>query len=213
MSDILLSICLTVPLLCSIYFYIGTVLPFQEHRTDLTRIHDPCHKYFPRLDTSWPITVIEHSCHLLYLYELFFVRTHIDVPHAMLSFILFLWTRSFMLYLLPLKVSHEMILLRDPIQYFFLYGRQTQRHLFVQDLFFSGHVSFCVLMALTCPNHAYVFYIATLLIFICMMCSRIHYTIDMVAAPFIIYSLCQLSSYLINHFIRQRRQEILDFYT
>lgn len=214
-TDSVLSLILSVPLISSIYIYVNKVLPYQENRQDLQTIQDPLHKYFPRIDTSWPITIVEHTCHALYLYELLVSRTHIDVPYAMLSFIMFIWTRSLMLYLLPLKVSDEMILLRDPIQRVFLNNTvRKDQPLFVQDLFFSGHVSFCVMMGMTCNVYAYTFYGSALFIFVCMMCSRIHYTIDMVVAPFIVYSFCHFSEFLLNTFVRRNvYQELIHFHT
>ena len=197
---LVLSCILSVPLMLSLYFYINKVLPYQETRNDLTPIQDPLHKYFPRLDTSWPVTIVEHCCHLLYLYELVIVRENIQLPHAMISFILFIWTRSFMLYLLPLKASYEMVMLQDPIQRLFLnYFVSRKQPLFVQDLFFSGHISFCIMMGMTCVYQANIFYVSAFIIFICMMCSRVHYTVDMIVAPFIVFSFCSLSQSILSH--------------
>lgn len=89
--------------------------------------------------------------------------------------------RIFSLYLLPLEPDLSMIPLNDPlIGHFFYSGKMITK-----DLFFSGHVSTMFLLFLSIRNRVlkYYFFIAMLLVALCIILQHVHYTIDIVAAP------------------------------
>ena len=100
--------------------------------------------------------------------------------------------RFFCMYLVPLEPEQSIIPLVDP-----LVGRLFyQGAVITKDLFFSGHVSTLTLLSLAIPFRPlkYFFILATILVAIFILLQHVHYTIDVVAAPFfswICYTLVQ----------------------
>ncbi len=68
-----------------------------------------------------------------------------------------------------------------------------------KDLFFSGHTSTMVLIFLCLEkrNDKIIAFIAAFLVAVLLLVQHIHYTIDIVAAPIIVYSLYRLTRYML----------------
>lgn len=83
--------------------------------------------------------------------------------------------------LTPLDPPPTMIPLIDPTVTFFGTGMTPTR-----DLFFSGHTSTMLLLALTAPSDRWraVFGLATVAVAVCVLAQHTHYTIDVFAAVF-----------------------------
>jgi len=86
--------------------------------------------------------------------------------------------------LTPLDPPPTMIPLVDPTVYYFGTGVHLSR-----DLFFSGHTSTMLLLALTAPTARWrtVFGVATFAVAACVLAQHAHYTIDVFAAVFFAY--------------------------
>jgi membrane-associated phospholipid phosphatase len=88
------------------------------------------------------------------------------------------------MYLTPLDPPPGIIELRDPFVEFFGGGRTLTR-----DLFFSGHTSTMFLLFLAIPGRwmRIGYACATFLVGLCVVLQHVHYTVDVVAAPFFAY--------------------------
>lgn len=99
--------------------------------------------------------------------------------------------------LFPLNPPRGMILLVDPVTNV-LYGHRA----ISKDLFFSGHTAMVVLVALNLEKRTdrIIAWIASLLVALLLLVQHIHYTIDVVFAPVIVYVLHVLT----KRFLRRK---------
>jgi hypothetical protein len=149
----------------------------------------------PAYDVSIPTFIIIWSMFLLFL------KRTIYNPELLL---LFLWgfiflsiSRFISIYLIPLNPPEQLIALRDPITNMF-YGK---KHGFItKDLFYSGHTSTQFLMCLcfTKKSDKLLALISTILIGFFVLIQHIHYSIDVLAAPFLTYLVFLLSKKMVK---------------
>ena len=112
------------------------------------------------------------------------------------TYVLLLVSRLICISLVPLNLPRGLINLHDPITDIF-YGNQ----LITKDLFYSGHTATMFLIFLCLKNKydkAFALF-ATIAIAILLLVQHIHYTIDVVAAPFFTYLLYLLSKKIDNY--------------
>ncbi len=100
------------------------------------------------------------------------------------AYSLLLVFRAIAMSMLPLEAPLDTIVLVDPVVEYF--GSTVP---LTKDLFFSGHTSTMFLLALVMPDRRVkpLMYAATLLVGACVLYQKVHYTIDVVAAPFFAY--------------------------
>jgi hypothetical protein len=93
----------------------------------------------------------------------------------------------------PLEAPPGMLELHDPLVR--LFGPSK---LLTKDLFFSGHTSTLVLLALAVPGRAWrTFFLASAAaVGICVLVQHVHYTVDVLAAPFFAYASVRLATAL-----------------
>jgi hypothetical protein len=149
----------------------------------------------PAYDVSIPTFIIIWSMFLLFLNRALYN------PELLL---LFLWgfiflsiSRFISIYLIPLNPPEQLIALRDPITNIF-YGK---KHGFItKDLFYSGHTSTQFLMCLcfTKKSDKLLALISTILIGFFVLIQHVHYTIDVLAAPFLTYFVFLLSKKIVK---------------
>lgn len=117
-------------------------------------------------------------------------------------YITYLWTFIFITILrvlaismVPLEPPAGLIVLTDPLTAVF-YGRST----ITKDLFFSGHTSILFLAFLCLERKAdKILALAGTCIVACLLLvQHVHYTIDIIAAPIIIYPVFRIVKYLLN---------------
>jgi membrane-associated phospholipid phosphatase len=89
------------------------------------------------------------------------------------------------MYLLPLEPPAQMIPLNDPFVQFFGSGE-----ILTKDLFFSGHTSTLFILFLITESKPLknIFLTATVLVAIFVVLQHVHYTVDVIAAPFFAYT-------------------------
>lgn len=158
-----------------------------QHRNGI-ELNDRVLNLIPKYDVSIPIFCILWSMVILAAFRA------AQNPRFL---IVFCWTylllavsRIISISLVPLNIPKGLISLHDPITGFF-YGNQ----LITKDLFYSGHTATMFLIFLCMKNKydkAFAL-LSTLAIAILLLVQHAHYTIDVVAAPFITYLLYRLS--------------------
>ena len=144
--------------------------------------------FIPQHDVSIPIFCILWSVILLA------VCRAVQNPRFLIvagwTVLLLFVSRIISITLVPLNLPKGLIYLHDPVTAMF-YGNQ----LITKDLFYSGHTATMFLIFLCLENRydkAYALF-ATVAIAILLLVQHVHYTIDIVAAPFFTYILYRLS--------------------
>ncbi len=137
----------------------------------------------PVRDVSIPIFIILWPTALLIAYRA------IRSPAIFLTFIwcyaLLFLARMLTIGLVPLDPPTDLVVLVDPLSNYF-YGQKF----ITKDLFFSGHTaSICLIgLCLEKPTDRLLAGIGTLLVGILLLVQRVHYTADVLAAPFFTYA-------------------------
>jgi hypothetical protein len=117
-------------------------------------------------------------------------------------YIQYLWTLIFVTMLRVLTISlialdppKGLIVLTDPLTGVF-YGESN----ITKDLFFSGHTSilFLTILCLETKTDKILAGAATLIVAFMLLVQHVHYTIDIVAAPIIVYLVHRFVKYLLN---------------
>lgn len=184
MEIIILPFVLTI----TTWFYVQRMLPWQEKRQDLTLLSDRLLDAWPLYDTGYIVNGIQHFLYIFYFRQIVMQELIPSTP-LLLTWILLIWTRMIMLYLCPFKVHPKVKILKDPIHDIVIEKNKT----FIHDLFFSGHVSSTVIMGLTTTVYSEIYFIAGFLISLAMLWSKIHYTIDIIVAPYVAFGSYELA--------------------
>ena len=153
---------------------------------------DPLMKNFPVFSLDIPIFIAIYSAHILALFYAF--KKPETFLHLAIGYLLVYFFRIISIYLLPLDPPIGIIILKDPILYWFGGGDITK------DLFYSGHTSSTFMAFLVTENKKAKTYIgiAILLIVVGMLLQRVHYTIDVYAAFFFSFTSYRLALFIKN---------------
>jgi putative flippase GtrA len=110
------------------------------------------------------------------------------------GFVLVCIARFITIILVPLDPPTGLIPLTDPLTGVF-YGNA----LIIKDLFFSGHTATLTLvfLCLRKRNDKIIAFCAVVAVAVLLLVQHIHYTIDILAAPFITYACYRLARYLL----------------
>ena len=160
---------------------------FIEGRTGRI-IHDLLLTQIPAIDVSIPVFVCIWSSALLLIFR------GIQTPQLLLTFaisyILLTLCRFATILALPLEAPADLIALTDPISNYF-YG---EAGFITKDLFFSGHTStlFMIFLALPKAKDRIFALVACVLLGILLLVQHVHYTMDILAAPFFTYFIWEL---------------------
>jgi hypothetical protein len=110
------------------------------------------------------------------------------------SLIFILIIRAITITLFPLNPPNGILILSDPLTNLF-YGERV----ITKDLFFSGHTAILVLTTLCLENKKdkIIGVIAATIVGFLLLVQHVHYTLDVVAAPLIVYPLYRLAKFLL----------------
>ena len=149
------------------------------------QIIDPLLTRLPVVDSSTLIFSLTYSALAI------FILTNLNNPmrfiKGMQAYTLLLTMRTITIYLVPLEPPIGMIVLKDTVSNFFMNsGNGTY---IVKDLFFSGHISAIMLFFLVAENKTIKIILVSLAVVIAslILLQRVHYTMDIIAAPFFSY--------------------------
>ena len=107
--------------------------------------------------------------------------------------------RCIVMYLVPLEPPIGIIPLRDP----FVEGAFYDNKVLVKDLFFSGHTSNMVLLTLFMDIKwlKIILAFAATTVGYLVLVQHVHYTIDVIAAPFFAYLAYRIATKIADHLV------------
>ena len=175
----ILSLVLALIALCLVSLY----LCYNETRTNTFLLDDFVLNQLPAVDVSVPLFSITWICILGSLPLL--LRTPDRAMRVFWSIISIATLRTIVMYMAPLEAPDGIIPLRDP----FLEGSFYDNKVLVKDLFFSGHTSNMALLAFLIDFKwlKKVLFVSTTVVAYLLLKQHVHYTVDVIAAPFFAY--------------------------
>jgi len=158
------------------YFFNEILLPKPG-----VQLSDPILLFFQPKDWSIEIFLLLYSTTVLSL--ILNTRKPQTILLMFQMYVVVNFMRLTSLYLFTLEAPEGTIPLSDPFLTVFAYGKEV----YVKDLFFSGHIStLCVLFLVEQRKIVkWVILLSTALVSLFLAWQRVHYTLDILAAPFI----------------------------
>jgi len=175
------QILMTIPLLIAALTLFSRFLEWIELRPGVV-LPDPFIATVEPHDFTVLIFIFIYGCLIVGLGVL------ITRPHrlvlALQSYILMVCFRFAAMYVTPLDPPPGIIPLTDPFVQFFGSGKAPTK-----DLFFSGHISTLVLLALTATKNwlKWCFGICAATVGVLIVWQHVHYIVDVLIAPFVAY--------------------------
>lgn len=150
---------------------------------------DPLQDVFGPYNLHWPIFLVTYAPVLCGIF--FVARQKTQAENLIYAYCLLQLFRLTTIYLLPLEAPPEMITLWDPIADHLVFGS-----IVTKDLFFSGHVSTLVLFSfyLSDPRQRKIYRMLAFIDAVLLTAQHVHYTADVVFAPFFAYSAYRLQT-------------------
>jgi len=172
------------------YFFFDYI----ENRSGGVVMNDWILRIIPAKDVSIPIVFFELS--VIILFSIRCLTNPTIVVTFLLGYVLVLITRNITIGITQLRAPHGCINLQDPIAALIYRSSCCNR-----DLFYSGHVSllfFIYLCSVKKPDKHYILF-AVCSVGGLLLIQHIHYTVDVVCAPFFAFA-CYWISKKITYF-------------
>jgi membrane-associated phospholipid phosphatase len=154
-------------------------------------ISDPILNWIPAMDLTWLAFALIYGGFIIVIPAL--IKRPDRLVFGMQAYVTLVIFRMGAMYLLPLDPPPGMIILRDPVvQNLLNTGEPLTR-----DLFFSGHTSTMFLLyhcALN-PKVKTALLIGTVGIGACVILQHVHYSVDVLAAPFFAYCAVRVATF------------------
>jgi len=153
-------------------------LNFIELRPGIV-LPDPLLQLFNPIDLSWFTFVLMYGSLIVGLISLApYPKAFIA---ALISYAVMIYIRIPAMWSIPLEAPATILPLIDPMVSDVGVGR-----LMTKDLFFSGHTATIQIIFLSSVNSKWrkVFLILTIMVAVCVLVQHVHYTVDVIAAPF-----------------------------
>lgn len=185
--NVLLTLILLVILLSSLSYF----FTYIETRSG-TQLADAILQLLPSYNVSVITFIIIYLSALLSIVNL--LPRPIQFIQAVQAYFLILLFRLPSIYFFPLEAPEGIIPLQDPFVETFFYGHTR----ITKDLFFSGHVATVYLLYLANPYpQLKKFFLGVVItVAILILLQHAHYTMDVVAAPFITWLCFMIPKYL-----------------
>jgi len=186
-------ISLLLLVLCTLKL-ISLFLVFNENRPIGYYINDWVLNAIDPVDVSTPLFAITWICIIGCLPVA--LRTPKRAMLVFLSIIIIGLLRCICLYFVPLLPPEGIIPLRDTL----LEGSFYENQVLVRDLFFSGHTANLALLTFLVDIKwlKYILGICTCIVAFLLLKQHVHYTIDIVVAPFAAYLSYRLAKSAVN---------------
>jgi hypothetical protein len=172
---------ITITLLALILVTLSNFLNFIERRNGVI-LNDPVLNLFDPVDLTWLTFGLIYVSLIAAI--IFFSKKPQLLLLAFQSYILMIILRMIAMHLVSLNPPEKMIPLNDPLVEFFGTGQ-----LLTKDLFFSGHTAtlFLLFLLADLKSLKIFFLISTITLAISVLLQHVHYSIDVLAAPFFAY--------------------------
>ncbi|MDT3741424.1 MAG: phosphatase PAP2-related protein [Candidatus Kapabacteria bacterium] len=173
-------------------FFFTRFLAFIEARPGII-LPDPILAWFSPVDISWFTFIVMYSMIIIAIISL------IQSPKALIlglqSYTVMLIIRTAAMYSIPLEAPATILPLIDPMVSEIGVGQ-----LMTKDLFFSGHTATIFIMYLVAQKKPFriFFLVTTIVIGLAVLLQHVHYSVDVIAAPFFGYGAYKIV-YLLNH--------------
>jgi len=193
-----ISLLITLVATFTVLQVIIRVMDYMEMQPGMV-LDDPILALLPPTDMTWPLTFLIYSNIILLLWG---NRHHPkELLFAVQAYGLMILARTVTLYTFPLEAPEGIIPLADPL----VQWKSEYNVVHTKDLFFSGHTATVFLCFLTTVSRKLRiwFLIATVLVGFFVLLQHVHYTIDVVAAPFVSY-MCYKMVLIINEKLELR---------
>jgi hypothetical protein len=177
-----ISLLVTLIALFTVMQIIIRVMDYMETQPGSV-LEDPILALLPPTDMTWPLTALIYSNIFLLLWGNW--KFPKDLLISLQAYSLMILARTVTLFTFPLEAPDGIIPLVDPL----VQWKSEYSLVHTKDLFFSGHtatVFLCFLTTVSSKLRIW-FLIATFLVGFFVLLQHVHYTIDVVAAPFVSY--------------------------
>lgn len=154
-------------------------------------LRDPVFSFLPAMDLSGAIFFLVYAGLVTAIVSLLPLPEQIVIGFE--TYALFVLLRMVSMAVVPLEPPAGLIPLVDPILSFAYTGKPVNK-----DLFFSGHTGTMYLVYLLLPAGTYrrLAFIAVFIMAACLVSQRVHYTVDVIVAPFFAYGALKLVLFL-----------------
>jgi PAP2 superfamily C-terminal len=179
---------LTLPELAAVLLTFSRFLEWVEQRDGVV-LHDPILAYLHPREFTWPIFALVYVGLLLGLALL--APRPARLLLALQAYAIMVLLRMAAMFALPLNPPPGMIPLVDPIVQAFGSGA-----VLTKDLFFSGHTATLVLLSLAVDDRVFkrVLALGAVLAAVLLAWQHVHYTIDLLSAPFFAWGSFRLAA-------------------
>jgi len=186
-KDFRYSFFISAVILGFVLFWLARFLVQNENRNGFA-FKDPFLTLFSPIDVTWFTFILLYGALIICLVSLSFYPVRMLIAFQAYAIIAFM--RLTTIYFLPLNEPSTIIPLTDPFVAFFGDGRTLLR-----DLFFSGHTATMFLFFLLAVNKKLKITFLILSIFVAagVLVQHVHYTIDVIVAPFVAYTAYRIS--------------------
>lgn len=159
------------------------------------QLRDPIFRFLPAFDLSGVIFFMVYAALIVAIVRLLPLPQQIVIGFE--AYALFVLLRMIAMAVVPLEPPVGLIPLVDPVLSFAYTGKPVNK-----DLFFSGHTGTMYLVYLMLPIGIYrrLAFIAVFAMAGCLVAQRVHYTVDVIVAPFFAYGALQLVLFLRERF-------------
>lgn len=156
-------------------------LNFIELRPGVV-LPDPFLELFNPIDISWFTFVVMYGSLITAIIYLLHHPRYLIL--AFISYLFMIYFRIPAMWSIPLEAPATILPLIDPMVSDVGVGR-----LMTKDLFFSGHTATIMIMYLSSPGKKWriTFLIMTIIVALAVLVQHVHYTVDVIAAPFFAY--------------------------
>jgi len=155
-------------------------------------LRDPLQVWLDPIDLTWLTFTLIYTGVAVAL--ILFSRRPRLLVTSLQAYTLLMLCRALMMWLVPLDPPANQIVLRDPFVEMFVGGGEV----LTRDLFFSGHTSLPFLLFLVAREKRFriAFLLLTIAVGSCVVLQHVHYTIDVVVAPFVAYGCYRLAVHI-----------------
>jgi hypothetical protein len=174
---------LTLAVCLFVYLFVANLLMMNKDRSGML-LNDPVQAFIQPRDFSTIIFFFTYTGVIAFVLHII-SRPHV-MQRAFIGFTVVFVLRALMIFVLPLAPPEGQITLYDPIVDLFVVGSAQELR---NDLFFSGHISdlsFFIFCANNKMLRNFLTFCAIVVGFL-LVAQRVHYTADVVAAPFFAY--------------------------